>query len=68
MGYASWRGFGPFLAERREMITRIKNKPRALTLGDFIAGCNCAWGRQRAKGFIRLAAKARLILSGADPS
>jgi hypothetical protein len=47
---------------------KIKVKPRALTLGDFIAGCNRGWGRHRAKGFIRLAAKARLILAGADPS
>ena len=68
MGYRGRQGFGPFLAERREMITKIKNKPRVITLGDFIAGCNHAWGRNQAKGFIRLAAKARLILSGPDPT
>jgi hypothetical protein len=44
------------------MIMKTHDKPRALTLGEFIAGCNRAWGRQRAIGFIRLAAKAHLIL------
>ena len=47
---------------------KTKGKPREMTLGDFIAGSYRAWGRHRAKGFIRLAAKARLILAGADPS
>jgi len=34
---------------------------KALMLGEFVAAVYDTWGKRRAKGFVRLAMKARLI-------
>ena len=44
------------------MNTRTNGKDRALTFGDFIAGAYRAWGKRRAKGLVRLAFNARLVV------
>ena len=43
------------------MNVRINGKKRALTFGDFIAAAYRAWGKPRAKGFVRLAVNAQLV-------
>jgi hypothetical protein len=42
--------------------TRSYGKDRAVTFGDFIAGAYRAWGDRRAKGLVRLAFYARLVV------
>lgn len=37
-------------------------KEPALTFGDFVAAAYRAWGSRRAKGFVRLALNARLVV------
>jgi hypothetical protein len=41
---------------------KTNGKNRALTFGDFIAVSYRAWGADRAKGLVRLAVNARLVL------
>lgn len=41
---------------------KTNGKNRALTFGDFIAAVYRAWGADRAKGLVRLAVNARLVL------
>ena len=44
------------------MKTRPNGKQRALRFGDFIAAAYRAWGERRAKGLVRLAFSARLVV------
>jgi len=44
------------------MKTRTHVRKRALTFGDFIARVYRAWGKRRAKGLVRLAFNARLVV------
>jgi hypothetical protein len=44
------------------MKMKPNGRKRALRFGDFIAGAYRAWGRQRAKGLVRLAVNARLVV------
>jgi hypothetical protein len=44
-------------------MTRTNNgKNRVITFGDFIAGAYRAWGRCQAKGLVRLAVSAGLVV------
>jgi hypothetical protein len=44
------------------MTTKTPGKKRTLTLGDFIAAAYRAWGTRRAKGLVRLAVNAHLVV------
>ena len=43
------------------MTSKANRRQRVLQFGDFIVGAYQAWGRRRAKGFVRLAVNARLV-------
>ena len=44
------------------MTIKTNCKKRGLRFGDFIAAAYRAWGRRRAKGFVRLAVNAHLVV------
>jgi hypothetical protein len=44
------------------MKISTNGKEREVTFGDFLAGAYRAWGRRRAKGLVRLAFNARLVV------
>ena len=44
------------------MTTRTNGKTKAMIFGDFIAAAYRAWGRHRAKGLVRLAVNAHLVV------
>jgi hypothetical protein len=41
---------------------KTNHKKRALTFGDFIAAAYRAWGARRARGLVRLALNAHLVV------
>ena len=44
------------------MTIETSGNKNVFRFGDFIAAANRAWGRRRAKGYVRLAVNARLLV------
>ena len=53
---------GSISIDKEGMSTTATDVQRELRFGDFIEAAYGAWGERRAKGFVRLAVNARLLV------
>jgi hypothetical protein len=53
---------GPIFSDKEGVSIKTTDVKRELRFGDFIAAAYGAWGARRAKGFVRLAVNARLLV------